>query len=97
MFAKLTAKTLIIAAKNVAVPPSAGMLLEIDFQEQKIPANQWALGCLAVLCNYHPLISTEMLDFAITECFADPQRQVAKRLIERCLELDPLKAQPDPR
>ncbi len=97
VFVKLTAKTLIIAAKSVAVPPSAGMLLEIDFQEQKIPANQWALGCLAVLCNYHPLISTEMLDFAITECFADPQREVAKRLIERCLELDPLKAQPDPR
>jgi len=82
-FDDLDGDTLIIQADGVDVPSNNAKMQRMNFKEQGIKKQDWALASLSVLAKLKRVISLDMLKGALDIRFKDPVRSSASDLVDR--------------
>ena len=82
-FDDLDGDTLIIQADGVDVPSNNAKMQRMNFIEQGIKKQDWALASLSVLAKLKRVISLDMLKGALDIQFKDPVRSSASDLVDR--------------
>ncbi|MFH0822561.1 MAG: thiamine pyrophosphate-dependent enzyme [Pseudomonadota bacterium] len=77
----LNPEAMVIKADDVEIPPTAALVLEIDFSVLGIRRSDWGLASLGVLAGMGRVISEEMLDAALDEVFSGGDSHGARRVL----------------
>ena len=83
LFDRIGSNTLVIRARGIEIPPNKGQVRCVNFKEQKIKTQDWALASLTVLAKLNRVISLEMLRAAIKLRFGDPILTNVLNLVDR--------------
>lgn len=83
MFARLDATALVIRAADVAIPPCAAEVIEVDMKARGVKGPDRALASLAVLAEKKRAITPEMLAAAVSARFTGSARDAALDRVAR--------------
>jgi len=75
----------IICQKGLTLPDNRAQLFSVDFSENSLPKNQWALAALAILAIKTGLLTVDMLKAGLGYRFTGKQFQEAQTILERSL------------
>jgi 2-oxoglutarate/2-oxoacid ferredoxin oxidoreductase subunit beta len=83
MFARIDKTALVIRAADVAIPPCAAKVIDVDMKALSVKGPDRALAALAVLAKTGRAITPEMLAAAVSARFRGPARDAALDLVSR--------------
>ena len=83
LFDYLNNDTLILQNQGIHIPPSHAGVHRLDFKNQGIKSQDWALASLSVLAKLNKVISLEMLQSALKMRFKDRVLSSALDLVEK--------------
>ena len=69
LFDRLSARTWVLRAPGVVLPPTSAAVSAMEFKALGIKAQNWALAALAVLARQHRVVSIDMLRAALAARF----------------------------
>ncbi len=82
----LTGDPLIIKAKGVTLPETAGRVMEIDFKARKIRSPDWALASLAIMAEMDRALTLDMLKAALAVRFKGAPLEASLALLGKTLK-----------
>ncbi|MFO7739533.1 MAG: hypothetical protein R6V46_13725, partial [Desulfatiglandaceae bacterium] len=83
LFDHLDNDTLILQNQGIHIPPTHAEVHRLDFKNQGIKSQDWALASLSVLAKLNKVISLEMLQAALKMRFKDRVLSSALDLVEK--------------
>jgi len=83
IFATLKPDTVVLKEKSVAIPETPANVVEIDFKEQKIKKQDWALASLGIMAKKEKTINKEMLTTALKSRFNEKVFLIAMETIKK--------------
>ena len=82
---RLDDDVLVIKAHGVEVPSCEARIHPVNFKEQKIKSQDWALAALSIMAKMNRVISPDMLQAALRIKFKDPIFTTALDLVDRVI------------
>ncbi len=92
LFDHLDEDSLVIQAQGVEIPPSKARAQVVDFKEQGVRIQDWAIASLSIMAKLDKVISLEMLQSALKLSFKEEALATTTELIDQIKVGDGLKS-----